>query len=180
MKIKIILTPEEEHEFMKYATSMSEADLMIRESVAFNIKDLLDEAAIEVSKVQEIINSLQEVVMVLGYHDNDRCGFDLWSPVDTEHNGSGDANIYNEYHNACHGGEFYDRDEAGNIIPHNAVENRAFSPYAKHSQECEDIINKCIEQALQGNFNFSIEVSDDFSDEDVEYIEAEIVRRFGE
>lgn len=58
MKIKIILTPEEEHEFMKYATSMSEADLMIRESVAFNIKDLLDEAAIEVSKVQEIINSL--------------------------------------------------------------------------------------------------------------------------
>ena len=58
MKIKIILTPEEDHELMKHATSMSEADLMIRESVAFNIKDLLDEATIEVSKVQEIINSL--------------------------------------------------------------------------------------------------------------------------
>lgn len=58
MKIKIILTPEEEQEFMKCATSMSEVDLMIRESVAFNIKDLLDEATIEVSKVQEIINSL--------------------------------------------------------------------------------------------------------------------------
>ena len=43
---------------MKYATSMSEVDLMIRESVEFNIKDLLDKATIEVSKVQEIINSL--------------------------------------------------------------------------------------------------------------------------
>ena len=58
MKIKVILTPEEQQEFMKYATSMSEVDLMIRESVEFNIKDLLDKATIEVSKVQEIINSL--------------------------------------------------------------------------------------------------------------------------
>ena len=58
MKIKVILTSEEQQEFMKYATSMSEVDLRIRESVAFNIKNLLDEATIEVSKVQEIINSL--------------------------------------------------------------------------------------------------------------------------
>ena len=39
---------------------------------------------------------------MFGYHDNDRCGFDLWSPVDTKHNGSCDANRYNEDHKAYH------------------------------------------------------------------------------
>ena len=85
---------------------------------------------------------------MFGYHDNDRCGFDLWSPVDVKHNGCGEANRYNEYHDACHGGAFYDRDEVGNIIPHNAVENRAFSAYAKHMQEVEDVISMIIVIAI--------------------------------
>ena len=40
---------------------------------------------------------------MFGYHDSNRCMFDLWSPVDDP--------------NGC------------------AIENRAFSPYAKHEQE---------------------------------------------
>ena len=60
------------------------------------------------------------------------------------------------------------------------VENVAFSVHAKHSQECEDIINLIVEKALRGEAgSFSIELDDDFSDEDIAYIEAEIERRIG-
>ena len=114
---------------------------------------------------------------MFGYHDNDRCGFDLWSPVDTKHNGSGDANRYNEYHNAYHGGAFYDRDEDNNIIPHAATENRAFSAYAKHTQETEDIIAAIIAAYHNGETNFSLELDDDFSEGDLRYIEEEVKRR---
>ena len=114
---------------------------------------------------------------MFGYHDNDRCGFDIWSPVDVKHNGSGDANKYNEYHDACHGGAFYDRDEIGNIIPHATTENRAFSAYAKHTQETEDIIKTIIAAYHNGETNFSLELDDDFSQGDLEYIEREVKRR---
>lgn len=80
-----------------------------------------------------------------GYHDNDRCAFDLWSPVD-------DPN-------------------------HCAVENRAFSPYAKHQQELMDAVDKILEQASMGNLNFTLEFDDDISDEDIEWIYAEVQRR---
>ena len=117
---------------------------------------------------------------MFGYHDNDRCGFDLWSPVDVKHNGSGDANRYNEYHDAYHCGAFYDRDTAGNIIPHNVIENRAFSPYAKHQQELDDIVQVSIQKFLSGESNFTLEVDDDFSEGDLAYIEKEIYRLLGE
>ena len=116
---------------------------------------------------------------MFGYHDNDRCGFDLWSPVDVKYNGSGDANRYNEYHDACHGGAFYDRDEIGNIIPHNATENRAFSPYAKHMQEVEDVIRMIIDNFDRGNMNMSFELDDDFSESDLNYIRQKVYQARG-
>ena len=83
---------------------------------------------------------------MFGYHDNNRCMFDLWSPVNDP--------------NGC------------------AVENRAFSPYAKHEQEKEDVIQMILEAIRNGEeSSFSIQLDDDFSDEDVEYIKEEVYRR---
>lgn len=58
-----------------------------------------------------------------------------------------------------------------------AVENRAFSPYAKHEQEKEDVIQMILEAARNGEDAFSIQLDDDFSDEDIEYIKEEVYRR---
>lgn len=83
---------------------------------------------------------------MFGYHDSDRCKFDLWSPVDDP--------------NGC------------------AVENRVFSSYAKHCQEIEDVVNHCVDHFLAtGETEFAVNLDDDFSDEDLEYIQNEIVRR---
>ena len=82
---------------------------------------------------------------MFGYHDSNRCIFDLWSPVDDPH--------------GC------------------AVENRAFSPYTKHEQEKEDVIQMILEAARNGETNLSIQLDDHFSDEDVKYIEEEVYRR---
>ena len=58
------------------------------------------------------------------------------------------------------------------------MENVAFSVYAKHSQECEDIINLIMDKIARGEAgDFTLELDDDFSDEDIAYIEAEIERR---
>ena len=81
-------------------------------------------------------------VDIFGYHDDDRCVFDLWSPVDDP--------------NGC------------------AVENRAFSPYAKHTQEVEDIIDALV-HADAGNY--TIDVDDDLSQSDLDYIKFEVMRR---
>ena len=51
------------------------------------------------------------------------------------------------------------------------VENVAFSAYAKHTQETEDIIKTIIAAYHNGETNFSLEVDDDFSQGDLEYIE---------
>ena len=60
------------------------------------------------------------------------------------------------------------------------IENVAFSDYAKHSQECEDIINLVLDKVARGEAGaFTLELNDDFSDEDIAYIEAEIERRIG-
>lgn len=84
---------------------------------------------------------------MFGYHDNDRCAFDLWSPIDDP--------------NGC------------------AVENRAFSPYVKHSQEVEDVIQMILQNAAAGNYQMSFELDDDFSDADVAYIQKEVQKRLG-
>ena len=84
---------------------------------------------------------------MFGYHDDDRCNFDLWSPRD-------DQGIWHP--NGC------------------AVENRAFSPYAKHTQEVEDIIDALV-HADAGNY--TIDVDDDLSQSDLDYIKSEVMRR---
>lgn len=62
--------------------------------------------------------------------------------------------------------------------PHiNKIENVAFSCYAKHTQETEDIIKTIIEAYHNGETNFSLELDDDFSQGDLEYIEKEVKRR---
>lgn len=98
---------------------------------------------------------------MFGYCDNDRCSFDLWSPVDDQCDGL--DSIYSHGHS-----------DSG--MPH-ATENRAFSPYAKHRQELEDAVETILEQYRLGNYNFTLDFDDDISDEDVEWIEHEIERR---
>ena len=52
----------------------------------------------------------------------------------------------------------------------NAIENRAFSPYCKHQQECEDVIR----DILNGATSFSLD--DDFDESDLEYINNELLK----
>ena len=61
----------------------------------------------------------------------------------------------------------------------NDVSKEPFGPYAKHSQEVEDVINMAIENFNAGNYSMSFELDDDCSDADLEYIENEIQRRLG-
>lgn len=89
---------------------------------------------------------------MFGYHDSDRCVFDLWSPVDDQ-------------------GVWHPHSKPG--FP-TAVENRAFSPYAKHTQEVEDIIDALV-HADAGNY--TIDVDDDLSQSDLDYIKSEVMRR---
>ena len=89
---------------------------------------------------------------MFGYHDSDRCYTDLWSPRDDQ-------------------GVWHPHSEPG--FP-TAVENRVFSPYAKHTQEVEDIIDALV-QADAGNY--TIDVDDDLSQSDLDYIKSEVMRR---
>ena len=57
---------------------------------------------------------------------------------------------------------------------YNAVENRAFSPYAKHTQEVEDII-----KMIGNGYSGGIECDDDMSEGDMRYIESEVFNRYG-
>ena len=57
------------------------------------------------------------------------------------------------------------------------VENVAFSVYAKHEQEKEDVIQMILESARNGEDSLSIQLDDDFSEEDIEYIKEEVYRR---
>ena len=94
---------------------------------------------------------------MFGYHDHDRCRFDLWSPVDK-----------NEWH--PHQLEILDH--------HPATENRAFSAYAMHQQELEDIITEVLEHAARGETNFSLDIDYDLTDADLAYIKEAIQARF--
>lgn len=59
----------------------------------------------------------------------------------------------------------------------NKIENVAFSVYAKHEQEKEDVIQMILEATRNGETDLSIQLDDHFSDEDVKYIEEEVYRR---
>ena len=52
-----------------------------------------------------------------------------------------------------------------------------FWAYAKHEQEKEDVIQMILEAVHNGEDAFSIQLDDDFSDEDIEYIKEEVYRR---
>ena len=52
-----------------------------------------------------------------------------------------------------------------------------FWAYAKHEQEKKNIIQMILEAARNGDTNFSIQLDDDFSDEEIEYIKEEVYRR---
>ena len=60
---------------------------------------------------------------------------------------------------------------------HTKVNNVAFSCYAKHSQEVEDVINMILAAARNGETSLNIELDDCFSTEDIAYIEKEVYRR---
>lgn len=57
------------------------------------------------------------------------------------------------------------------------VENVAFSVYAKHQQELDDIVREIVAHARIGDFNFNIDIDDNMSDEDLAYIQREVARR---
>ena len=60
------------------------------------------------------------------------------------------------------------------------IEDVAFSAYAKHTQEREDVINYIVEQIQSGvGESFTISLDDDFCEEDVEYIRKEVFKRLG-
>ena len=95
---------------------------------------------------------------MLGYHDSNRCGFDLWSPV-TANDYDDDADINQKGYGVWEDTPF-----------HTAIENRAFSPFCKHQQECEDIIN----MIKNGYTSFSLD--DDFDESDLEYINNKLLK----
>ena len=57
------------------------------------------------------------------------------------------------------------------------IENVAFSAYAKHEQEKEDVIQMILAVAARGETDLSIQLDDCFSESDVEYIKEEVYRR---
>lgn len=58
--------------------------------------------------------------------------------------------------------------------------NNLFFAYAKHEQEKEDVIKMIVEAARLGTTSMSINLDDDFSEEDAKYIEKEVLRRMEE
>lgn len=55
--------------------------------------------------------------------------------------------------------------------------DNVFLAYAKHEQEKEDVIQRIVEAARNGENHVSFSLDDDFSDTDVEYIKEEVYRR---
>lgn len=58
------------------------------------------------------------------------------------------------------------------------VENRAFSPYCKHTTEVEQIITILVDNARMGNMNVTIETDEFLSESDWKYIQEEVQKRF--
>ena len=99
---------------------------------------------------------------MFGYHDSNRCDTDLWSPKTTK-----SYNPYADFNQ--HGYGVWE-----DTPYHTAIENRAFSPYAKHTQEVEDII-----EMIGNGYAGGIECDDDMSAGDMRYIEQEVYKRYG-
>jgi len=99
---------------------------------------------------------------MFGYHDSNRCQYDLWSPNTTDSYSPDADPIQSGY------GVWEDTSY------HTAIENRAFSPYAKHTQEVEDII-----KMIGSGYSGGIECDDDMSAGDMRYIEREVQKRYG-
>ena len=95
---------------------------------------------------------------MFGYHDFNRCKFDIWAPK------------------AYHSCEDADEIQPGYGIweetPFScAIDNRAFSPYAKHTQEIDDLV----EMIAAGGTSF--ELDDDFSEADLEELRRKLAAR---
>lgn len=95
---------------------------------------------------------------MLYYHDSNRCKFDIWAPK------------------AYHSCENADPNQPGYGVwedtPYRcAIENRAFSPFAKHQTELDEVV----EMIAAGGTSF--ELDDDFGSADLEYIHKELSKR---
>ena len=99
---------------------------------------------------------------MFGYHDSNRCEFDLWSPTKANEQFSPYADPHQPGYGVWEDTPY-----------HTAVENRAFSPYAQHSQDVEDVIK------LIGSGVLAIECETDMSQSDLDYIKKEVRRRYG-
>lgn len=62
-------------------------------------------------------------------------------------------------------------------ISDDAIQNKAFSGFAKHISELNDIVDKIVEEYRCGNYHFQIDIDDNLSDEDYEYIQREVQKR---
>lgn len=49
--------------------------------------------------------------------------------------------------------------------------------YMHHNQELEDVIDLICQEARVGNYSFTLNTEDDFSESELEYIEKEVKRR---
>lgn len=49
--------------------------------------------------------------------------------------------------------------------------------YMRHEDEKERVIERIVDEAQNGNCDFSIDLEDDYSDDELEYIEEEVRRR---
>lgn len=52
--------------------------------------------------------------------------------------------------------------------------NISYFLYMRHNQEIENIIQEIVNQALNGNTIFSIDIEDEFSEEELKYIQEEV------
>ena len=59
------------------------------------------------------------------------------------------------------------------------AEDVAFSVYAKHTQECEDIVAAVVEAARNGETQMTFDLDDCFSESDCEYIKRRILDELG-
>ena len=55
----------------------------------------------------------------------------------------------------------------------NAIENRAFSPFCKHMQECDDVVAAIV----RGETSFTLD--DDFNQSDLDYINHRLSNEYG-
>ena len=58
-----------------------------------------------------------------------------------------------------------------------AQENRAFSPFVEHQQDLEDAVNILVEARRNNESNITIQFETEISDEDIDWVMAEVERR---